>query len=39
MKRDCELPWVTRVARWLVVLYGAAFALAYFVHCFMEWFL
>lgn len=35
MKKDCELPWVTRIARWGVV----AFGFMYMGHCFKEWFL
>ena len=34
MKKDHELPWVMRLARWLVLIY----ATGYVVHCFAEWF-
>ena len=35
MKKDSELPWVTRIARWVVLV----FFTGYVAHCFKEWFL
>nr|DAE18782.1 MAG TPA: hypothetical protein [Myoviridae sp. ctK7P4] len=34
MKKDKELPWVIRLARWLALIY----AVGYVAHCFMNWF-
>lgn len=34
MKKDKELPWVIRLARWLALIY----AVGYVTHCFMNWF-
>lgn len=42
MKKDNELPWATRIFRWILVL-GAFFSLlygaAFVVHSICEWFL
>ena len=35
MKKDNELPWVTRIARWVLLCFGCL----YVAHCFKEWFL
>jgi hypothetical protein len=32
MKKDKELPWVIRLARWLALIY----AVGYVTHCFIE---
>lgn len=39
MKKDCELPWVTRIARWGVVAFGMTYGVMYLCHLFKEWFL
>lgn len=39
MKKDSELPWVTRIARWVVLVLGTIFFTGYVAHCFKEWFL
>ena len=38
MKRDCELPWYLRVARWAVVLLGIVYGCGFVAHSFKEWF-
>lgn len=38
MKKDSDLPWVTRLARWTAYVLGTIFAAGYVAHCFMEWF-
>lgn len=35
LKRDRELPWVIRLARWTALI----FAMLYVARCFKEWFL
>lgn len=39
MKKDNELPWVTRIFRWVALVLGTVFASGYTVHCYFEWFL
>ena len=39
MKKDSELPWSMRIARWVVVSSGSIWLVGYVVHAFMEWFL
>lgn len=33
-KKDCELPWVTRIGRWAILVFG----IGWIAHCFMNWF-
>ena len=39
MKKDRELPWVTRLTRWVAFVLGTLFCGGYVAHCFKEWFL
>jgi hypothetical protein len=39
MKKDCDLPWIVRLARWAALLLGALLGGGYTVHSYMEWFL
>lgn len=39
MKKDSELPWVTKLSRWVVFVLGTLFGSGYVAHCFKEWFL
>ena len=39
MKKDNELPWVTRIFRWVALVLGTLFASGCTVHCYFEWFL
>ena len=39
MKKDSELPWVTRLARWYGFACAAAYAGGWVAHKYMEWFL
>lgn len=39
MKKDSELPWVTKLSRWVVFVLGSLFGSGYVAHCFKEWFL
>ena len=39
MKKDRELPWVTRLTRWVAFVLGTLFCAGYVAHCFKEWFL
>ncbi len=39
MKKDSELPWSVRVARWVVTVFGSLWLIGYVTHSFQEWFL
>ena len=39
MKKDRELPWVSRLTRWAAFVLGTLFCAGYVAHCFKEWFL
>lgn len=39
MKKDSELPWGFRLARWIGLVYVTAYATMYMAHRFKEWFL
>ena len=39
MKKDSELPWVTRIARWVVVSAGSIWLIGYVIRDLKEWFL
>lgn len=34
MRRDAELPWAVRIARWAAI----AWIVGYVAHCYFEWF-
>lgn len=38
MKRDCELPWVTRMLRWAFAILGVLYATGFVAKSYMEWF-
>lgn len=39
MKKNSELPWVTKLSRWGVFVLGTLFGAGYVAHCLKEWFL
>ena len=38
MKKDKELPWVTRIARWALMILGVVWATGYVLHDLIAWF-
>jgi hypothetical protein len=38
MKKDKELPWVTRIARWALMILGVVWATGYVLHDLIVWF-
>lgn len=38
MKKDKELPWVTRIARWALMILGVVWASGYVLHDLIAWF-
>ncbi len=39
MKKDSELPWSVRIARWVVVSAGSVWLIGYVLRDLKEWFL
>ena len=38
MKKDKELPWAMRIARWVAVVAGSIWLIGFVVHDLIEWF-
>ncbi len=38
IKKDSELPWVVRIARWVLAVAGSVWAVGYVAHDFLTWF-
>ena len=38
MKKDKELPWVMRIARWALMILGVVWAAGYVLHDLIVWF-